>query len=614
MLVTEIQFSDSKEANSYSQSESSGETCGESSMEISFRRQESALFKRLRREYEDVKKPMVWKNTSKKRLGFLDVLNSELEIDYIEFFDEISGLTWRFFPQLKVSSRIGSIENDILDKHRKEWRIPKLADIFDFTALFSSQYKPFDNNMPNFWLDMESPKSFFNVEHLRVDTVSYYEGKESSDAYGGKSFEPDREVGEATLILCKGERRFDCKKHILLNDLACTYFSSSLASDIYINLNMATSMELYECHELKELLSAHNEFVDRLAPDTFEFSFLEEELYRKHSDLDWAEVSKSHKVPWSKDIIDVCKNEVDWDLLSSNTSIPWTNEIIEEYQDRITWGRKIVPGTHFRCMLEGSVLSGHNPMTVHSGLSSNSSLPWSKELIYRYFNKWDWDMIYLSNSLIEILDEFYTITNERKGMITWLAFNRDNLVYPSDRFWYQILQNAYEERRLDVFLRYSSMLGGRDIANIILFETSVPLSLKLLRFFDSKLIDYFKNEFSDDFSHLVDSYSDDKMVIELYELCAFETEECLDYFQRYIEIHSEFELCYEENVYFCNEIMAKHVIYSLSVDKLLLKNTQFRDRLGSIVVHIKNGDIRLSDVEIDMIERYICKMCKCNNH
>jgi len=89
----------------------------------------------------------------------------------------------------------------------------------------------------------------------------------------------------------------------------------------------------------------------------------------KPNGLYWEVLSRNETLPWKENLIDEFPNKWDWLLLSGNNGVSFSVEQIEKYKNKIFWESKD-SGKHT--------------------ISENESLPWSEELIDRYFEKWYW--------------------------------------------------------------------------------------------------------------------------------------------------------------------------------------------------------------------------------
>ena len=94
--------------------------------------------------------------------------------------------------------------------------------------------------------------------------------------------------------------------------------------------------------------------------------------------LHWTEMSHNEAIPFNDGIFDYFKNKWDWVFLSSNNNLCLSLKHIEQNKNRIIWEFK--------------------EMGRHT-IALNSSLPWSEELIDKYFDKWYWHEIAMNTGI-----------------------------------------------------------------------------------------------------------------------------------------------------------------------------------------------------------------------
>jgi len=94
--------------------------------------------------------------------------------------------------------------------------------------------------------------------------------------------------------------------------------------------------------------------------------------------LNWVGLSRNESLPWKNNIIGEFKNKWDWDLISINNGVGLTCEQIEKYNDKLRW--------------QATKLNTNT-------IADNTSLPWSEELIDKYFEKWHWESLALNKGI-----------------------------------------------------------------------------------------------------------------------------------------------------------------------------------------------------------------------
>ena len=86
--------------------------------------------------------------------------------------------------------------------------------------------------------------------------------------------------------------------------------------------------------------------------------------------INWKSLSNNRYTLWSFDLIEKFRDKWDWDILSSNEFVKWDEEILDNFGDQLVWKTKSI----------------HYKLQTISG----NKLPFSVELINKYFDKWDW--------------------------------------------------------------------------------------------------------------------------------------------------------------------------------------------------------------------------------
>jgi hypothetical protein len=111
--------------------------------------------------------------------------------------------------------------------------------------------------------------------------------------------------------------------------------------------------------------------------------------------ISWVSLSGNPNLPWqSENLLEEYALKWDWELLSENNGVAFTEEQLEKYKDLIVWSSN---------------------KSSHSCISSNTSLPWSKSLIKKYVERWDWFLL-CKNPAIHWSEE---LIEEFKDYIHW---------------------------------------------------------------------------------------------------------------------------------------------------------------------------------------------------
>ena len=95
--------------------------------------------------------------------------------------------------------------------------------------------------------------------------------------------------------------------------------------------------------------------------------------------LHWDELSANQYLPWSTRLYQQFESKLNFAELSGNPNIAWTLEFIEKHKKNLNW--------------DGSI---HTKYGTMSSLSFNSGLPWSFNLVEKFFVHWEWGKYVLS--------------------------------------------------------------------------------------------------------------------------------------------------------------------------------------------------------------------------
>lgn len=107
-------------------------------------------------------------------------------------------------------------------------------------------------------------------------------------------------------------------------------------------------------------------------------------------------LSYNHALPWSIGFIDRFLDYWDWEVLSQNPSLPWSNNFINNYENRLIWGG-YEDQQHLKHRDENFLILG----TFHQGLISNEGMPWSIDLLIRFEDELEFEMLSLNHAVWE---------------------------------------------------------------------------------------------------------------------------------------------------------------------------------------------------------------------
>jgi len=105
--------------------------------------------------------------------------------------------------------------------------------------------------------------------------------------------------------------------------------------------------------------------------------------------------------PWSIPLIDAYKELWNWNALSLNPKLPWDANFIDYYSDVLHWGRVFIENVIYD--ENGEEVDYETFMTYRDysdqGIESNEGIPWSLDLILRFENKLDLEMLFQNKSV-----------------------------------------------------------------------------------------------------------------------------------------------------------------------------------------------------------------------
>lgn len=203
------------------------------------------------------------------------------------------------------------------------------------------------------------------------------------------------------------------------------------------------------------------------------FPWTEDFIYNYSSKLDWENISTNKSIPWTEDFIDKNKYRLNWKYLSSNPNLPWSEDFIEKHKNNWDWknlsqNTELPWSKDFFCKYINNWslndISGNrgikwdedffneflNYKNAIWGWLSYCCLPWSKELILKYKDKWDWRLLTINENIVwtdEMVNLFYDeirwdVICENKSFKLDLDFFINNLkkYHKNGSFFYRIVK------------------------------------------------------------------------------------------------------------------------------------------------------------------------------
>ena len=213
-------------------------------------------------------------------------------------------------------------------------------------------------------------------------------------------------------------------------------------------------------------------------------------------------------LPWTIDYIEKYEDEWYWPKLSENPSLPWSIELIEKYKDKWGW-RGRVSSKDFELVekykdkwnwfglsktykkVQEATLIINNVRELGDkweGLSRNTGLPWSLDLIERYKDKWDWYELSKNHSIPwseELIEKFID-----KWSYTSLSMNRsvpwtDSIVELIDTYL-ENQKQLYIERKWSSYMIERKNKELNELCEALSNNTSLPWSVELIIKFQNK--------------------------------------------------------------------------------------------------------------------------------
>ena len=130
--------------------------------------------------------------------------------------------------------------------------------------------------------------------------------------------------------------------------------------------------------------------------------------------IDFAALSANPRPFWTVELLDRYAKKLRWNpsnsgSLRSNPGLPWSIELYERYSEK--WGREFVPQTPEKkpVPFAAELLTKTNSRGVAKELSSWEGLPWSRSLLEKHEDDWDWGALARNRAVpwsAELVDRF----------------------------------------------------------------------------------------------------------------------------------------------------------------------------------------------------------------
>jgi len=172
-------------------------------------------------------------------------------------------------------------------------------------------------------------------------------------------------------------------------DILCEKFSLGISCSSY-SLFEGKSIQEQECikRDCSYITIISSLFGNQsiMISEEIVISFIEKSrLYSEP--IKWTDLSGSTNIVWSKELISKYKDEWHWLSLCSNSSIQWNEEMIDCFCNYID------KNNHYK---GDSTSESIIYNLTWEGLSMDTDLLWTKQLIQKYKDRWDW--FYLSRN------------------------------------------------------------------------------------------------------------------------------------------------------------------------------------------------------------------------
>lgn len=211
-------------------------------------------------------------------------------------------------------------------------------------------------------------------------------------------------------------------------------------------------------------------------------------------------ISRSGNVKWSIALIEEFKEKWDWQELSSNNNLPWSDELIKRFSPFWDWKSLCVNGKFWN---EDIIASLENELDQNyerwNHLLSNPHIQWSKELIYKYKEKWFSAMPFTgyhaydvyANTALPWDEEFVEVFKDK---FNWYRLSKSNVLPWSEKFIHKFSQYwVWKALANNASISWDEKL-------ITKFEDKLSLTELHMSLFDNPSVKWNKN--------LIDKYID----------------------------------------------------------------------------------------------------------
>ncbi|MBW8245178.1 hypothetical protein K1F50_20405 [Muricauda oceani] len=181
-------------------------------------------------------------------------------------------------------------------------------------------------------------------------------------------------------------------------------------------------------------------------------NFLSKELLKKKFGNIGSRFFVTNKIPWTKESIQKMKDDVlTTHGISSNTNILWTEELIEEFVDFWDWSEL---SYNNQIIWTSSMIEKYKEKLDWVNLSLNTSVPWSEYLIEKYKDKWFWSNL-SGNPKLPWSYSFFS-----KYISKWSCFGED-VLYPFANYLSSLVENK------TIYSLYLEFISEHDIEQLL---------------------------------------------------------------------------------------------------------------------------------------------------
>ena len=205
--------------------------------------------------------------------------------------------------------------------------------------------------------------------------------------------------------------------------------------------------------------------------------------------------------------------DFNWTGISENSSIPWSDYLIGTLKDLIDWKSfsKLIPESNYIGYFAWSIdfIEKYKGKLDWTTLSGNPSLPWSLDLINRYKDMWDWKKI------------------SRNRGIPWsksiLSKFENNLNWDLSKYDLDLLSIVPWDQKL--IRKFKDKIDWRKISRSKRVNWSLPMMKKHYKNREIKLEDIFRSELETPLTwkfykfYLKDHMNDSSVLLENNHFC-----------------------------------------------------------------------------------------------